>query len=106
MPSTEQLNQLDLAPDDVLDRKFYRGRGCALCNNTGFKGRTGLYELMVINDQLRALINHNASTEQIRDVALQTGMTALRNPAWRRSTPAQRRSTKSFAKRCMKRKRA
>ena len=78
VPSTEQLNQLDLAPDDVLDRKFYRGRGCAVCNNTGFKGRTGLYELMVINDQIRSLINHNASTEQIRDVALQTGMTALR----------------------------
>ena len=57
MPSTEILAQLDLTPDDVLDKKFYRGRGCAACNNTGFKGRTGLYELMLINDQLRELIN-------------------------------------------------
>ena len=40
MPSTETLAQLDLTPDDVLDKKFYRGRGCAACNNTGFKGRT------------------------------------------------------------------
>ena len=43
-PSTELLAQLDLTPDDVMDKKFYRGRGCAACNNTGFKGRTGLYE--------------------------------------------------------------
>ena len=44
----------------MLDKKFYRGRGCAACNNTGFKGRTGLYELMLINDRLRELINHGA----------------------------------------------
>ena len=76
-PSTETLAQLDLTPDDVLDKKFYRGRGCAACNNTGFKGRTGLFEYMPMNDQLRDLINHGASTEQLRDVALQTGMVPL-----------------------------
>jgi len=77
-PSTELLAQLDLAPDDVLDKKFYRGRGCAACNNTGFKGRTGLFEYLPMNDQLRDLINHGASTQQIRDLALQTGMVPLR----------------------------
>jgi type IV pilus assembly protein PilB len=77
-PSSELLAQLDLTPDDVLDKKFYRGRGCAACNNTGFKGRTGLFEYMPINDQLRDLINHGASTQQIRDVALHTGMVPLR----------------------------
>jgi type IV pilus assembly protein PilB len=77
-PSTELLAQLDLTPDDVLDKKFFRGRGCAACNNTGFKGRTGLFEYMPINDQLRDLINHGASTQQIRDLSLQTGMIPLR----------------------------
>lgn len=77
-PSTDMLAQLDLTPDAVLDKKFYRGRGCAACNNTGFRGRTGLYEFMPINDQLRDLINHGASTQQIRDLALQTGMVPLR----------------------------
>ncbi len=77
MPSTETLAQLDLTPDDVIDKKFYRGRGCAACNNTGFKGRTGLFEYMPINDQLRDLINHGASTEQLRDLAMQTGMMPL-----------------------------
>ncbi|MGO8690387.1 MAG: GspE/PulE family protein [Thermoguttaceae bacterium] len=78
IPSTETLAQLDLTPDDVLDKKFFRGRGCAACNNTGFKGRIGLFELMIINDRLRELINRGASTEKLRDLALQTGMRPLR----------------------------
>ncbi len=78
MPNTETLAMLDLTPDDVLDKKFFHGRGCQSCNNTGFKGRTGLYELMPMNDQLRELVQRGASTEQLRDVALQTGMRSLR----------------------------
>ncbi len=77
-PSTDTLGQLDLTPDDVLDKKFYRGRGCAACNNTGFKGRTGLFEYMVLNEQLRELINQGASTEKLRDAGMQTGMYPLR----------------------------
>ena len=78
-PSTETLAQLDLTPDNVADQKFFRGRGCAACNNTGFKGRTGLFEYLPMNDQLRDLINHGASTQQIRDLAMQTGMVPLRS---------------------------
>ena len=74
MPNTETLAMLDLTPDDVIDKKFYRGRGCQSCNNSGFKGRTALHELMMMNDQLREMINTGASTEQLRDLALQTGM--------------------------------
>jgi type IV pilus assembly protein PilB len=79
MPSTELLSQLDLTPDDVIDKKFYRGRGCAACNNTGYKGRTGLYEYMPMNDQVRDLINRGGSTEQIRDIALRNGLIPLRD---------------------------
>jgi len=78
VPSSEVLAQLELTPDDVVDKKFFRGRGCAACNNTGFKGRVGLFEFMPINDQIRDIILHGGSTEQIRDAALQTGMHALR----------------------------
>jgi type IV pilus assembly protein PilB len=78
MPSIETMAQLDLTPDDVVGKKFYRGRGCANCNNTGFKGRTGLYEYMPMNDQLRELIARGASTEKIRDLALRTGTIPLR----------------------------
>jgi type IV pilus assembly protein PilB len=79
MPSTETLAMLDLTPEDVIDKKFYRGRGCASCNNTGFKGRCGLFELMPISDRIRELVNRGASTEQIRDAALQSGMRSLRS---------------------------
>ena len=78
MPKTETLAELDLTPDDVVGRTFYRGRGCAACNNTGFKGRIGLFELMMINDSLRDMVNRGSSTEQLRDLALQGGMRPLR----------------------------
>jgi len=78
MPSTETLAELDLTPDDVMGKKFYRGRGCARCNNTGFKGRLGCFELMMVNDALRDLINSGCSTEELRNAALQSGMHPLR----------------------------
>ncbi len=81
MPSMEQLADLELTPDDVVGKKFYRGRGCANCNNTGFKGRKGLFELMTVNDIVRDLINRSGSTEQLRDAALQAGMRPLRQVA-------------------------
>ena len=45
-PSTDTLAQLGLTPEEVLNKKFFRGRGCALCNNTGFKGRTGIVRVV------------------------------------------------------------
>ena len=77
-PSTDTLAQLGLTPEEVMNKKFYRGRGCATCNNTGFKGRTGLFEWLPVNNQLRDMINHGCSTEKLRDVAMQTGMIPLR----------------------------
>ncbi|MFC1597266.1 GspE/PulE family protein [Planctomycetota bacterium] len=78
VPSTEMLGDLDLTPEAVLGKKFFRGRGCVACNNTGYKGRTGLYELMPMNDHLRELVNGGCSTEQLRDAGLQAGMEPLR----------------------------
>jgi type IV pilus assembly protein PilB len=77
-PSTDTLAQLGLTPEEVVNKKFYRGRGCATCNNTGFKGRTGLFEWLPINDQLRDLINQGCSTEKLRTAALTCGMIPLR----------------------------
>lgn len=78
VPSTEQLADLEMTPEDVIGKKFYRGRGCPVCNNTGFKGRTAVHELMMMNDVLRDLINRGASTEALRDAALRSGMQPLR----------------------------
>lgn len=78
MPNTGLLADMDMSPDDVMGKKFYRGRGCPVCNNTGLKGRTGLHELLMLNDRLRDLINRGCSTEKLRDAALQGGLTPLR----------------------------
>ena len=75
---TTFTRQLAILQEAGLPILRHHGRGCQICNNTGFKGRTGLYEFMLMNDQLRELIQRGSSTEQLRDIALQTGMRSLR----------------------------
>jgi type IV pilus assembly protein PilB len=77
-PSPELLMELNLRPQDVVGRKFFYGRGCDRCNNTGHKGRMGLYELVVVNDTLRDLISKGVSTDQLRTECRRSGMTTLR----------------------------
>ncbi len=78
-PTTEMLFDVGLTPDDVVGKKFYKGRGCEACNNTGYKGRVGLFELMIMNDELRDLIVVNASTDELRNTAVSFGMITLRD---------------------------
>ena len=56
-PTESQLAMLSLSPHDIGDKVFYYGRGCATCNDTGYRGRRGIFELLVMNDTLRNLIN-------------------------------------------------
>ncbi len=77
-PSEDQLMELGLMPEDVGGKTFYYGKGCDQCNNTGFRGRTGLFEIMVMNDELRDLIMNHASTSVLRDAAKRAGMKTLR----------------------------
>jgi type IV pilus assembly protein PilB len=78
-PSAEAMQDLQLTPEDVKGKKFYRGKGCDACNNTGYKGRVGLFELMMMNDSLRDLIMQNKSTDELRDSARGYGMVTLRD---------------------------
>jgi type IV pilus assembly protein PilB len=64
---------------DVEGKQFYRGAGCDGCNNTGYKGRVGLFELFVLNDELREMIMENASTDVLRERAKEFGMVTLRD---------------------------
>jgi type IV pilus assembly protein PilB len=77
-PSKELLMELNLKPEDVRGKKFYFGRGCDRCNNLGYRGRTGIYELMVLNDELRDLISQGVSSDQLRTAARRMGMITLR----------------------------
>jgi type IV pilus assembly protein PilB len=78
-PSEETLYQLDYKPEDAVGKKFYRGRGCDGCNNTGYKGRVGLFELMIINDEIREMIMENVPIDALRKKAQKYGMVSLRD---------------------------
>ncbi len=64
--------------EKLIGKKFYRGKGCNLCNNTGFKGQTGIFELLVLNDELRAMIIEKVQTANLRKRASRYGMRTLR----------------------------
>ena len=78
-PNEAQLMELQLTPDDVKSKKFYYGRGCGNCNGTGYKGRIGLFEIMVFNDEIRDLIMNQASTGVLRAAGQKAGMRLLRD---------------------------
>jgi type IV pilus assembly protein PilB len=78
-PSEDLLAQVMLTDKDAAKKKFYRGRGCEFCNNTGYKGRVGLFELMIMNDDLRDMIMRNCTSDEIRERARHYGMVTLRD---------------------------
>lgn len=82
-PTETQLGQLNLSPHDVGDKTFYYGRGCPVCNDTGYKGRKGIYELLVVSDAVRNLINDRAPTVVLRQKAIELGMVTLRDDGLR-----------------------
>jgi type IV pilus assembly protein PilB len=65
-------------PEEVKTTKIYHGKGCSTCNKGGYKGRTGLYEVMEINDELRELILVGASALELKKKAIEQGMITLR----------------------------
>ena len=65
--------------EEMDGKQFYRGAGCERCNNTGYKGRVGLFELMIINDSLREMISQNCSDDELRNGAREYGMVTLRD---------------------------
>jgi len=77
-PSDELLMELQLPIEQARQYKFYYGKGCTRCNNGGYKGRVGIYELLDMTDEIRDLITSDASTDDIRNLARTQGMTSLR----------------------------
>ncbi len=82
-PTESQLTMLNLSPHDIGDKVFYYGRGCQNCNDTGYKGRKGIFELLVMNDALRNLVNERAPTVVVRQKAVELGMVTLREDGLR-----------------------
>ncbi len=79
VPTEEMLMELQISPQDVEGRTFYRGAGCEFCRGTGYSGRVGIFEIMLIDDELSDLINKHSSTNVIREAARRHGMRTLRD---------------------------
>ena len=79
IPGSDVLADLELTSAEIADKKFYRGKGCERCNRTGYKGRLGLYEFLIMTDELRDMVMRNASTEDLREAARRSGMVTLRD---------------------------
>ncbi|MEW6536496.1 MAG: type II secretion system ATPase GspE [Candidatus Auribacterota bacterium] len=77
-PTREILATAGLTMEDVEGHKLYYGKGCKTCNNTGYKGRTGIYELLIINDAIREMILENAPQSALMAKAREMGMQTLR----------------------------
>lgn len=77
-PSDELLMELQLPIAQARQYKFYYGRGCQRCNNSGYKGRCGIYEMLDVTDDIRDLVSSAASVDDIRNFARTQGMTTLR----------------------------
>ncbi|MFQ5480077.1 MAG: type II secretion system ATPase GspE [Thermodesulfobacteriota bacterium] len=71
----------DLNDKDIVT---YRGTGCTECSNSGYRGRTGLFELMLVNDEIRHLIVEKSSSDVIRQKAIENGMVTLREDGWKK----------------------
>ena len=82
-PTEQQLALLNLSPHDLGDKVFHYGRGCSVCNDSGYKGRRGIFELLVVTDPIRTQINERAPTVVMRQKAVELGMVTLREDGLR-----------------------
>jgi type IV pilus assembly protein PilB len=72
------LIDLGIPPDEVRSLQVYKGKGCSICNNTGYKGRLGLYEVMPMKEEIKELVLSRASNSEIKKEAIRLGMKTLR----------------------------
>ena len=82
-PKKEMLDQLGISQKDIGDRKFFFGSGCDECSKSGYRGRTGLFEMIKVTDSFREMINSGAATLVLRQKAIEQGMRTLREDGLR-----------------------
>jgi general secretion pathway protein E len=80
-PSEFELMQLGIPADKVGEKMFYRAKGCPTCLNTGYAGRTGVHEIMMMDDDIRALVMKNVDSPSIKRKAMEKAMKTLREVA-------------------------
>jgi general secretion pathway protein E len=74
----DAIEKLGLDPKELKGKQVYRGRGCPNCHHTGFKGRCGIFELLLMDQTMKSLVLHTANANTIREQAVKNGMITLR----------------------------
>ena len=77
-PTDEEIDSLKLTSGEMEGKSFYRGKGCDMCKNIGYLGRTGIFELLILDEELRSLILEKAITQELKTSAVKSGMVTLR----------------------------
>lgn len=83
-PDAKLLRSMNLKPGEAERIQFFAGTGCEECRNTGFRGRTGIFEYLPVDEDIRKEINEKSSTEKIRTAAIRKGLVTLRQDGWRK----------------------
>ncbi len=83
-PPGDELLEIGLSLEDVSGVEFYRGKGCPECNQMGYRGRQGIFEVLIVSDSIRDLILKRASSSEIREKARSLGMRTLREDGWQK----------------------
>ncbi|MDI6784824.1 MAG: GspE/PulE family protein, partial [bacterium] len=83
-PEATLFKEMGIAPADVAGIPFFHGHGCEDCNYTGYKGRIGIFELLIVNDEIRDLVLERASTMHIARAAKKQGMQPMREDGWQK----------------------
>ncbi len=76
-PTESSLKLINLKPEDIGNKKFYKGVGCDQCNGIGYKGRIGIYELLLISDEIRLLLMKKSTASMVKEAAIRFGMVPL-----------------------------
>jgi type IV pilus assembly protein PilB len=85
-PEPKELRALNLDPAQAAHAEFARGDGCADCNATGYRGRMGIFEFFLVNEELQRMIHENAGTSKLRARARSLGMRSMREDGTRKAT--------------------
>ncbi len=83
-PTDQELSDCGLTPEQAAKIQFKLGRGCVHCDNTGFSGRTGIFELLTVNPEIRRIIYEGGNQDLIREAALRAGMRTLHDSAMKK----------------------
>ena len=77
-PGEESLREIGLSPDDIPEGKLYRGRGCDKCFQSGYMDRSGIFEILLVDEDIRRMVLERTNTGEIKKAALKKGMLTLR----------------------------